>query len=153
MVNKDTVLDLLRKQKDSMVEQGDPEKRKQEWCNALDQVMKLIARWLEDAQTQELLQVEHYNVTRNEQLVGNYEVPALKVISPNGNTVRIEPKALWIVGANGRVDIERPPRKEMLVRDESGEWHFARLQIDHSGWEYEEFNEQNFWDRLYKVLS
>jgi hypothetical protein len=157
MTAKDAVLDLLKHQKKQLAANKSESGAAalEDWTKALDQLMTKITAWLKEAEGANLLRLETYSATLEEERFGGkpYAAPALKVVTPGGLTVRITPAARFVVGANGRVDLECAPKKAVLVRKDRNHWQFARLAPQAGGWRFDDLNEDSFWQILGELLS
>jgi hypothetical protein len=144
---KDNVLDRLRRQK---VAEGvvDGHAIREEWSNAVIELMGLLSRWLSEAVQEGLFAVADEVVERTEERMGTYQVPALRLTTPKGETIRIVPKARHAAGTYGRVDLECPPKKSILVRTEPDRWQFARLEPGERGWINRDLDEDSFWQAI-----
>jgi hypothetical protein len=86
------------------------ERRIDDWLQRLNALLDGIRKWAANHQwvveqgapapMREDLMVR-FNVEPREQ-------PTLSLQSPEGNMIWIKPKGLWVIGANGRVDIYSP---------------------------------------------
>ena len=74
-------------------------------------------------------------VLMHEKMMRKFDVdakrmPTLELHGPGGETVKIEPHALWIIGNNGRVDVKRDGWRYLIVdaAENFGEpdWQAAR---------------------------
>jgi hypothetical protein len=92
-------------------------------------------------------------VSVEEEQLGRYDAPSLKIITPVGKAVHIVPKARLVVGAYGRVDFVCSPKKLILVQSRPGQWHFVDLKPDKGGWSYGELTEDSFWKALQYLLA
>ena len=138
---------------------------------SLKTLMASMRGWLGEAEAQELFSVSEESVELNEEGLGSYEVTALKLVTPRGDVIRVTPRARYVVGAYGRVDLLCPPNKAILVQNKPGQWAFASLSLgqsgrtfddlrrafsdpssENSGWTFEELNEESFWKNLSELL-
>jgi hypothetical protein len=90
-----------------------------EWRRQLRELFDAISNWA-IAMKPPLL-VENREVLVSERRSGPYEAPALTLRRGN-DEIRVEPIAIWIVGAEGRVDFHGPLGSSIVVR-EAGRWH------------------------------
>ncbi len=156
MTAKDAVLDLLRRQQQA-TQANNAEANAallREWLQSLEELMNKLSAWLNEAEAANLVTVDHLIVGLQEDRFRTlYSAPALRVQSPTGLAVRIVPKARFVVGALGRVDLECPPKKVQLLRNEAGRWQIARLSSQGSGWRMEDLTEEAFWQTLGDLLQ
>jgi hypothetical protein len=73
-----------------------------------------IREWLATVQPPVL--IDEYEVRLNEELSGPYSMPALSIRRGN-RSIEVQPIAIWVVGAQGRVDIVGPTDRRILVDD------------------------------------
>jgi hypothetical protein len=155
MTAKQAVFDLLKQQKqiDQAGKLVDMETVRREWLEALGALMNTLHSWLKDAVDQQLLRIETTVESLKEERLGPvYTAPALKVITPTDVVVHIRPRARFVVGAHGRVDLECPPKKAMLVRKQPNRWQFADLTSGSAG-RIRELTEESFWEVLMDLIS
>ena len=124
-----------------------------EWQEALTRLFRQFVAWLAEPVASGLLAVLETPVEVHEERLGDYQASSLKIVTPQGETVRVLPKARLVVGGFGRVDLECAPRAAMLVRRERARWQFARLAPDQGGWSFEDLTEESFWSTLQYLLS
>ena len=89
-------------------------KKKQDWLEALGKLFDQIRHWLSDAQSEGSIDVIQQQVTLTEEGIGTYKAPALS-LKAGGKTVKLKPKGMTIIGANGRVDMESVKGTYMLL--------------------------------------
>ncbi len=73
------------------------------WRGQLQQLFADVRRWCQGLPGGAYVQEEPMVV--REERSGEYEVTRL-IVSSKGQTMRVEPVALWVVGADGRVDLK-----------------------------------------------
>lgn len=84
--------------------------RVDDWLRRLDTLFRTIKDW---ADSRGWFAADAVPVRMHEEMmlrfgVSEREQPALSVRSPDGSEISIKPKGLWVIGANGRVDIYSP---------------------------------------------
>ena len=47
--------------------------------------------------------------------IGRKEMPTLVLVGQADNAARLEPRGLWIIGGNGRIDLKRDGRRYLIV--------------------------------------
>ena len=77
----------------------------------------------------------------------------LILTTPKGETIQVVPIGRQAAGTYGRVDLKCPPRRHVLVRDESGRWRFARLAAGNHGWDMQDLTEETFWQAIGDLIS
>lgn len=98
---------------------------RQQWLDDLRGLRAELRKWLEPAEREGLL-VEEYDHPVREQLLGAYDAPALR-FGFGGVEARIVPVARYIVGGTGRVDVEFPGDRVLLVRQgRDNGWQIVR---------------------------
>jgi len=151
MSEKAKVLDQLRAEKAALANSGfDPEEVRSEWLSELRRLFKTFRTWTKDAKRQGLLEIRNESVHLEEERLGGYDAPALRIASPRV-AIRIVPRARNVIGALGRVDFETPSERLILIRSDSNTWKFARL-VGHR-WETTELTEGTFWNVLGSLLQ
>lgn len=101
---------------DRTIDRSYVERRLDDWRARVGALYADIAGWLPP----ELSLAEGVKVPILEDLMSRFEVPQQaipsKVLLKRGTLVgRIEPRGLWIVGANGRVDLILPDHHSIIV--------------------------------------
>ncbi len=152
MTAKQSMLDLLKQEKQRK-EGANPSDTQKEWLRALRELMDRLCKWMQEAVSDKLLQVEKIDQALTEERIGRYHAPALKIVTPAGVSLTITPKARFIVGAGGRVDLECPPKKAILVRKASADWQFAEIQPGRADWRFKDLTEESYWQTLRELLS
>ena len=88
----------------------------------------------------------------HEALIGEYDVTRLDLTTPAGYTISLKPIATYVLGADGRVDLQGPLNDRKLIwRRDTGKWWIA----DHLGeehWALGELAEDQFWAALNQML-
>jgi hypothetical protein len=92
-----------------------------EWRGRLHQFYATVRQWLDQAQPP--LFIEDVNVTLNEDRSGPYDVPGLD-IRRGVRFVRVRPVGTWVVGAQGRIDLEGETARVILVVDGT-QWFYV----------------------------
>jgi hypothetical protein len=91
--------------------------RVEDWLKRLEQLTAQIRTWaVKNGWTIEV----SGGVTMSEELMQRHgikqrEQPSLQLRSPEGKIIWIKPKGLWVIGANGRVDLYSPKGTYTLV--------------------------------------
>jgi hypothetical protein len=103
------------------------------WLGRIDELYSAIETWaagqgwrIEDG---EPVPVEDERLERL--AIGPVQQPTLVLHAPTGQRVSIRPKSLWVIGANGRIDIFAPGRVYVLIDVAESmappRWRFHRL--------------------------
>jgi hypothetical protein len=150
MSEKDKVLDQLKKQKQALVApEPEPKQVVEEWTAELNRLFKDFRSWTKEAEEQGLLEIQEQEVHLEDERLGDYDAPALRIQSPRMG-IRIVPRARYVVGGRGRVDFETPTQRLMLVRTDENKWKFARL-VGHK-YETTDLTENSFWKEIGALL-
>ena len=107
-------------------------KRIDDWIARVDALYRMIEHWLPEGWTARRIET----VFMDEELmrkagVGPRKLPVLSLSSPKEAVARIEPQGLWIIGANGRVDL-RGRKGTFIILDSADtfakpEWRIAPI--------------------------
>jgi hypothetical protein len=124
-----------------------------EWLSAVQRLLDQLRAWVGPVEAEGLLVVEPIELTRDEPELCRYRVPGLKLSTPTGHTVRIAPRARFVLGALGRVDLLSPSHKLRLLRVEPDRWVITRLSSDAPGWTQVELSEATFWQAIETLLA
>lgn len=94
------------------------ERRVEDWLRRLDDLKAQIGRWTAGLPLSEI--IDRPPVTMNEDLMREYGVearamPSFDVLARRHRAVRFQPKGLWTLGGNGRVDLVTPASALILV--------------------------------------
>ncbi len=91
-------------------------RRVDDWTRRVSGLYATIGGWLPEGwQAREGKPVFMHEELMRKFGVGRKELPTLLLAGPGGNTVRLEPRALWIIGGNGRIDLKRDGRRYLIV--------------------------------------
>ena len=101
--------------------------RKDDWIRRTEELFTQIETWLSPLKANSHLDWS-YELTRlGEEPIGVYQVKSMRIVFFNGRTITIIPRGLFVVGANGRVDIDLGYKTVMIAGKQDG-----------SGWEFNE---------------
>ena len=93
------------------------EKRLTDWRRRLEELYSMIDRWLRDTpgtEGQRIMVPQIQEPLMRQFGVSSKKLPAY-VIKKGARSIRFVPSALWIVGANGRVNISTDRHECILV--------------------------------------
>ena len=102
------------------------------WEERLNELYKKINDWLpEDWQGQNGIPVNMHEKLMKKFHIEPMQMPTYVLSNESKETVTIEPYGLWLIGANGRVDMKRGDNHYLLV-DIAGnfnpsEWYVAKI--------------------------
>jgi hypothetical protein len=151
MSEKSKVLDQLKTQKEALAaEEPDPKQTLREWKTDLKRLFKDFRSWMKEAEQEGLLEIQDQEVHLEETKLGKYVAPALRVQTPRVG-IRIIPRARYVTGARGRVDLETSTQRLMLLRTDKHAWKFAHW----GGRQYEttDLTEDSFWKEIGSLLQ
>ena len=109
------------------------EKRIRDWRVRIEDLFRQIIAWLPAGWEP----VEQTQVTMDEEMMRRFGIPSerlpvLNLKSSGGHTAKYEPRALWVIGANGRVDVFAGKSHYILVdkapQFREPEWHFSDIR-------------------------
>ena len=91
-------------------------RRVDDWEERLKSLYAQIGDWLPDGWTACAgAPVRMHEEMMREFGVAPRSLPTLELASPTGGAAKLEPRALWIIGANGRVDLRRDGQHHLIV--------------------------------------
>ncbi len=150
MSEKSKVLDQLKDQKKALgPTKLKSEQELQEWRSDLKRLFEDFRTWMKEAEQLGLLEIQEQEVHLEDDKLGKYDAPALRIQFPRVG-IRIVPRALYVVGAHGRVDFETPTQRLILLRTDENKWKFARL-VGHR-YETTDLTEESFWKEIATLL-
>ena len=108
-----TVLEEVTEQK---LDADHVRRRVDDWEERLNDLYATIESWLPNGWTagKGPPVLMHAELMREFQ-VAPRQLPTLELASESGEPARLEPRGLWIVGANGRVDLKRDGHHYLIV--------------------------------------
>ncbi len=107
-------------------------RRVEDWVHRVDELYQQIAGWLPAGWTERRIGAVHMH----EELMKKFGVPArelsmLQLLHDGKPSAQIEPRGLWIIGANGRLDLFSGPRHYVIIDSaenfEPPDWRIAPL--------------------------
>jgi hypothetical protein len=85
---------------------GHVARRVEDWVVRLDKLYSLIGSWLPPGwRVDQTRHVEMDEEMMRGHRVGPRDVPVLDLKAEDGRSATLEPRGLWIIGTNGRVDL------------------------------------------------
>lgn len=129
----------------------DVERRVEDWIDRLNQLYHKIEHWHDELPLELQGEIVHKNLPqRPEPLLAQFaveprRVPSLSITNKNGRYVFI-PSAIWIVGANGRINVSTPNEMLLLIdlggfSDLPSRWVLVESELKD---EFQEFNQESF---------
>ncbi len=117
-----------KRQRETSTPPIDWEGRKEAWLAKLGWLFAEITTYLKPYREEGDLDFFPNTTQIQEDFIGTYEVPVLK-IQVGADTVEIIPKGSLIIGAFGRVDMTGPQGKLVMVLNETGESPSIEVRI------------------------
>jgi hypothetical protein len=123
---------VLEETTNPQIDQTHIQRRLKDWMDRIDALYQQIESWLPSGWTAQ----KTGTITMHEELMRKFHVPAQKLpvlqLYDHGTpSVRIEPRGLWIIGANGRLDLLKGSDHYVVVDTAenfgSPDWHIAPL--------------------------
>lgn len=111
----------------------DVEKRVSDWEKRINDLYGRVIEWLPHGWRKKNEQrfVQMHETMMKEHGVGPKKLPILEFEGPNGVVAQLEPRGLWIIGANGRIDLRIGSEHYVIVDRADNfaqpEWDFARF--------------------------
>ena len=104
-------------------------RRVEDWEGRLDELYAMIGGWLPDGweARRSVPMVMHETLMRKFGVAAK-RMPTLELRSGTGDTARMEPRGLWIIGGNGRIDLKRNGRRYLIV-DMAGSFEAPDWQV------------------------
>lgn len=103
-------------------------RRVDDWEARVKRLYATVSEWLPEGWTARA----GTPVRMHEELMHRFDVPArqiptLLLANGSGKSAMLEPRGLWIIGANGRVDMKSGPRHYLIV-DTAGNFEASQWQ-------------------------
>jgi hypothetical protein len=120
---------VLEEVTESEISREHIEQRVNDWARRIDQLYAQIESWLPNGCAAR----RNRTVRMDEELMRKYQVsprelPILDIVRGEHRVAHIEPRALWIVGANGRLDFLVGSTQYIIV-DDAENFHPASWMI------------------------
>jgi hypothetical protein len=111
--------DLKRKDDENDVESTAVRTR---WLESVEMLMRAVRAWMLPAMEEGLARIDVATVHVDQDDVGAYDAPALKVTLPGARIVWVRPVGTLRVGAQGIVDVVCGSSRALLVLNRAGVW-------------------------------
>lgn len=111
-------------------------RRVDDWLERVKNLYAKIDEWLPDGWTSQ----EGESVCMHEEMMRRFnvaarQIPTLLLVNGSGNSARLEPRGLWIIGANGRIDMKFGSRHYLIIdvagSFETPDWRVADAELRH----------------------
>ena len=109
------------------------QQRVDDWKDRVSNLYEKIRNWLPDG-----WQAQHGKpVFMQEKLMRNFgieakRIPTLELSNQSGNSAKLAPRGLWIIGGNGRIDLKLNGQHYFIVdfaeNFEQPDWHAIRAE-------------------------
>ncbi len=108
-------------------------RRVKDWEGRLNDLYAAIGDWLPDGwNTRQGAPVMMHEELMRKYGVAAKRIPTLELLGLSGEIVKVEPRALWIIGANGQVDLKRDGHRYLIVdmaeNFERPDWQVAHAE-------------------------
>jgi hypothetical protein len=146
--------EILKKKKEEIERQAEARTQAlQVWQEKLEHLMETIGRWLSPLTAEGLATVTYSQISINEEVLGNYRTTMATITFIDGQTIFVRPKARYIIGGDGRVDIELGTRTIMLIgqEDDPG-WFIAEREGGGQSRKYP-FNKESFESVISSIIT
>ena len=135
----------------------DIEQRVEDWETRVTDFYTMIDGWLPDGwQAREGQPMFMHEELMRRFCVGRKEIPTRILTGRAGNSAQLEPRALWIIGANGRIDLKKrdgpeAPIYHYLIVDMASDFETSDWQVVPAERRYD--REQVTKDWLERILK
>jgi len=110
---KDTLAGLKKAEEDRIQFEKDTPEIIREWVSSIAGLYAEISGWISEYIENETIKISRSKITINDERLGPYEVSTLE-ISAGAKQVILEPKARYLIGAGGLIDLKSIPNKPGL---------------------------------------
>ncbi len=116
---------------ESQIDRAHLERRIEDWRYRIQRLYTQITAWLPAGWSA----MQDGDVVLRDELMLRFGVPeqflpVLRLDCGGATRARLEPRALWIIGANGRVDLTFvPPRKHFVITDRADNFEVPDWRI------------------------
>ena len=125
-----TVLDEMTSER---IDAAHIRRRVKDWKSRLNGLYAVIGDWLPDGWKAR----QGTPIMMHEELMRKYgvaakRIPTLELLGRSGEIVKVEPRTLWIIGSNGRIDLRRDGDRYLIVdmadNFEQPDWQVAHAE-------------------------
>jgi len=129
---------------DPVLDRAHVQARVDDWLRRLDGLMDGIRRWAEahGHAVSEAPPVPLHESVMVDSDMGPVDMPHVTVSSSGNRTIEVVPRGLWMIGANGRIDVRTPDGVLMIIDRSRGfgkdpEWTLYHAGIRRDGVPFE----------------
>jgi hypothetical protein len=148
-------LKKLAEQK-AAAESIDWNQQREKWLRAIGRLYTDIEHWLQPYVDKRLASTKRGAVQLSEDHIGRYSCPTLE-INLSGQVLRLVPVATLIIGAYGRIDVQRGPRpmkgEVLLTIEKSLDEPLWVLWTNGSTGEHKVFNKETMEEAIGKWID
>lgn len=117
---------LLAKKRERQEKAGiDHVAERETWTRLVSDLMTRIHGWLRPLEERGYLRTYRRERVIREDLLGDYAIGGLHIEFVDGQSIDIQPIGRFIIGGEGRVDLQAGARTIMIVHTGQGKWQFA----------------------------
>jgi hypothetical protein len=92
------------------------------WIQSVEALLRAVHAWMAPAVSEGLARLDQATVHVEQDDVGAYDAPALKIAFPGARVVWVRPVGTLRVGAQGIVDVVCGSSRALLVLNRAGVW-------------------------------
>lgn len=150
-----TLEEVLRKKRQKQkAAEIDHHALREEWISNCQRLTSTILEWLEPLEDQALVQVEKQEISIHEDLLGEYQVPALRLVFLKSLVLTLRPVGRFVLRAKGRVDLVSGGTPiAMLILNEADNWEFAKRETRYETPRRWPFSRETFEKLLVEFLE
>ncbi len=109
------------------------QRRVDDWEERVNNLYEKISDWLPDGwQARRGKPVVMHEELMRKFGISAKQIPTLKLFSQSGELVKLEPRGLWLIGGNGRIDLKHAGQHFFIVdfaeNFEQPDWHVIRAE-------------------------
>lgn len=123
------------------------------WVNHVSDLMTQISGWLKPLGERKYLQVHRRERIIREDQLGDYSIDGLHIEFVDGQSIDVQPIGRFIVGGEGRVDLQAGTRTVMIVHTGNGKWQFAERTSRYGPPKTWAFNQATFEELLANIIE
>ncbi len=151
---RDAALEKIQAQQNAVVS-PEREARRAAWQTALVNLTRQIGSWVDaaGAATDGLIAVQPCEESIVERYLAEYQAAGVRLQFPSREEIHFRPVATYVLGADGRVDVEGAGGAAKLVWNRSDDsWQIAEL-TPVGTWRRRPLTEEVFWELVADLLS
>lgn len=130
-MTKTKAFENFLKQKSNLDKPTNLIRKRNLWVKKVDNLYAEIQKWFKKYNENMTFVVSEMEL--REDFLGTYKINYL-IIKIGKSIIYLRPKAMNIIGAKGRIDMEGPNGSIMLLINGKGEWEFMRKKSINPSW-------------------